>query len=229
VTQQPEAPRQAPKGRTAPSAGALFPLELFLVAGENTVEVRAPPRAAVARCQIDELTWMREPASQGLGPGVWWYRPGAHDLQRLRNWPGVRAALAADDATAQHWLAAAPAVLVLAAAVERSQSRFGPARGERYALMEAGCSVQNSLLMAEALELGAVWVGAFHDQGVANALGLPPALRPLAVIPVGRVAPPGAPHEGEKQHEEMMTRAAAETAAQQPRRVPVRDTEHDID
>lgn len=168
-------------------------------------------------------------ASQGLGAGVWWYRPEAHDLQRLRNWPGVRAALAADDAAAQPWLAAAPAVLVLAAAVERSQSRFGPARGERYALMEAGCSVQNVLLMAEALELGAVWVGAFHDEGVANALGLPPALRPLAVIPVGRAAPPGAPHEGEKQHEEAMKAAQHAAQAQQPRRVPVRDTEHDID
>ena len=150
-------------------------------------------------------------------------------MQRLRNWPGVRAALAADEAAAQPWLAAAPAVLVLAAAVERSQSRYGPARGERYALMEAGCSVQNALLMAEALELGAVWVGAFHDRGVAAALGLPPALRPLAVIPVGRVAPPGAPHDGEKHHKAMMMRAAAQEQAQQPRRVPVRDTEHDID
>ena len=164
---------------------------------------------------------------QGLGAGVWWYRPEAHDVQRLRSWPGVRAALAADGACAQPWLAAAPAVLVLAAAAERSQSRFGPERGERYAMMEGGCCVQNALLMAEALGLGAVWVGAFHDQGVADALGLPPALRPLAVIPVGRVAPP--PHEGEKQHEAMMRAAAAEEQAQQPRRVAVRDTEHDID
>ena len=166
---------------------------------------------------------------QGLGAGVWWYRSAAHDVQRLRGWPGVRAALAAPEACAQPWLAAAPAVLVLAAAVERSQSRYGPSRGERYALMEAGCAVQNALLMAEALGLGAVWCGAFHDAGVSAALGLPPALSPLAVLPVGRPAPPGAPHEGEKAHEEAMRAAADAQRAQQPRRVAVRDTEHDID
>jgi hypothetical protein len=73
-----------------------------------------------------------------------------------------------------------------------------------------------------------------HDAGVAAALGLPPALQPLAVLPVGRPAPPGAPHEGEKQHEQAMRAAAEEEQAakqehQHPRRVAVRDTEHDID
>jgi hypothetical protein len=68
---------------------------------------------------------------------------------------------------------------------------------------------------------------------VAAALGLPQALQPLAVLPVGRPAPPpGAPHEGEKQHEQAMRAGAAEqqqAAKQEPRRVAVRDTEHDID
>ena len=66
---------------------------------------------------------------------------------------------------------------------------------------------------------------------MAAALGLPQALQPLAVLPVGRPAPPGAPHEGEKQHEQAMRAAAAEEqqAKQEPRRVAVRDTEHDID
>ena len=71
-----------------------------------------------------------------------------------------------------------------------------------------------------------------HDAGVAAALGLPPALQPLAVLPVGRPAPPGAPHEGEKQHERAMRAAAEEERAakhQHPRRLVVRDTEHDID
>jgi SagB-type dehydrogenase family enzyme len=133
------------------------------------MDASTPLRAADARIRCASLFSTH---LQGLGAGVWWYRPGAHDVQRLRSWPGVRASLAAPDACAQDWLAGAPAVLVLAAAVERSQSRFGPARGERYALMEAGCAVQNALLMAEALDLGAVWVGAFVRAPIASLIAL---------------------------------------------------------
>ena len=146
---------------------------------------------------------------------MWWYRPNTHDLRRVRDWAAVRSTLAVDAACSQPWLAAAPACLVLAAAVGRVTERYGAARGERYALMEAGCAVQNVLLQAEALSLGAAWVGAFHDEGVASALGLPPALRPLAVIPVGHRAPPGAPHEGEAQHAAAMQAALAGGATAQ--------------
>jgi nitroreductase len=38
--------------------------------------------------------------------------------------------------------------------------------------MEAGCAVQNALLMAEALDLGAVWVGAFVRAPIASLIAL---------------------------------------------------------
>ena len=81
-----------------------------------------------------------------------------------------------------------------------------------------------------------MWVGAFHDEGVASALGLAPTLRPLALMPVGHAAAADSPHDGEKAHEEAMRAGADEERAQaqarRVRRVPIReerDTGHDID
>jgi SagB-type dehydrogenase family enzyme len=262
----------APSGRTVPSAGALFPLEAFLVVGDNTVQARASTMRMRARqrktgdrtgdgacvsgdvqecAHVEGLADVTAPCvlrastklAQGLQPGVWWYRSGAHDVQRIRTFSNGAASLASDAACAQPWLAAAPAVLVIAAAPQRTVARYGAERGERYVLMEAGCAAQNVLLQSEALGLGAAWVGAFHDDGVRDALGLPPGLRPLAVLPVGRRAPPGAPHAGAEEHAAAMRDAATaaggggggvgspaeQGGAQQRRVVAVRDTEHDID
>ncbi len=164
---------------------------------------------------------------------MWWYRSAAHDLQRLRP-HDARAALAADAACAQPWLASAPAALLVAARPERAASRYGPARGERYVLMEAGCAAQNALLAAEQLGFGAAWVGAFHDDGVRDAVGLPPGLRPLALLPFGKAAPPAG---GAAAHAAALREEAAQEGppageaqqTQQRRAVPIRDTEHDID
>jgi SagB-type dehydrogenase family enzyme len=230
VTAPPEAPGAPVKGRTTPSAGALFPLQTFLVVGDNTVEVRAwrwrvllRRRSTVMRsCIVARVLLTRARiGAQGLAPGVYWYRSAAHDVQRLRGDASARARLASDAACAQAWLAAAPAVLLIAAEPARTTERYGAQRGERYVAMEAGGAAQNVLLQAEALGLGASWVGAFHDGGVRDALGLPPSLVPLAVLPVGRRAPPEAPHVGDQQHAAAMA-AAVGTG-------PARDTQHDFD
>jgi len=82
-------------GRTAPSAGALYPLEVHLVAGR--VEGLAP---AAYRYDAD---------AHSLSPQV------AGDLrQRL-----------AQAARAQTWLADAPAILVITAVPERTARKYG--------------------------------------------------------------------------------------------------------
>jgi len=68
--------------------------------------------------------------------------------------------------------------------VERTARRYGE-RAERYVAQETGAATQNLLLQAEALGLGAVWVGAFDDERVASLVRLPRGAVPYSVIPVG--------------------------------------------
>jgi SagB-type dehydrogenase family enzyme len=136
--------------RTAPSAGALYPLEIYVATAD----------------------------------GVFQYWPVGHQLLVLTQ----------DDARSTLYSAAlrqepvrqAPAVFVVTAVYERTASKYGDERAQRYVHLEAGHAAQNLLLEAVALELGAVPIGAFEDERVQAALQLPADHQPLYLIPVGR-------------------------------------------
>ena len=81
--------------RTAPSAGALYPLELYLVAGAVT----------------------------GLETGVYRYVPQRHRL--LLHVKGDLRGELADAALEQEWVAEAPAVLLIGAVYWRTESKYG--------------------------------------------------------------------------------------------------------
>ncbi|MHA1684798.1 MAG: nitroreductase family protein [Candidatus Heimdallarchaeaceae archaeon] len=79
----------------------------------------------------------------------------------------------------------APVVVVVVTDNERTTSRYGN-RGERmYVYHDAAAAIQNMLLMIDALDLGACWIGAFNDVKVAEALELPASIMPHAIIPIG--------------------------------------------
>lgn len=80
--------------RTAPSAGALYPLELLVVTG----------------------------AVEGLEPGVYRYEPAGHRLERTAT--GDRRRQLAAAAFGQAWIAGAPAVFVFAAVYERTTRKY---------------------------------------------------------------------------------------------------------
>jgi SagB-type dehydrogenase family enzyme len=84
------------ESRTAPSAGALYPIETYIVAN-----------------QVADLE-----------PGVYHYWIRAHELERLRA-GDLRQALAAA-ALDQYMCAAAPAVFVWTALFARTTSKYGP-------------------------------------------------------------------------------------------------------
>jgi len=142
--------------RAAPSAGALYPLDLYLAVGRQAIE--------------------------GLAEGVYRYDPQGHVLERILE-GDVRQTLARL-AVEQTFIAEAPLVLVITGEYERTSWKYGD-RATRYVHMEAGHAAQNVYLQAEALGLGTVVAGSFQDEEVSEALGLPAGHRPLYMMPIG--------------------------------------------
>lgn len=86
----------APRGfRTAPSAGALYPLELYIVAGNVS----------------------------GLAPGIYHYRPQTHTLTPIL--PGDRRAELSAAALHQSAITKAPAALLFTAVFARTTGKYG--------------------------------------------------------------------------------------------------------
>lgn len=85
----------SPEGRTAPSAGATYPLEVYLVVGNV----------------------------EGVAAGVYRYVSGQHRLEAVAD-GDIRAHLAAA-AVGQTWISHAPMAVVIAAMFERTTARYG--------------------------------------------------------------------------------------------------------
>jgi nitroreductase len=115
------------------------------------------------------------------------WAPSAGNLQSRRFY-FIRNRQLRDDlvvpAWGQNFIAEAP-LAVVACADMRISAHYGGRGTDLYALQDVAASVQNLLLLACSHGLATVWVGAFDEQGVAQALGLPEYLRPVAIVPVG--------------------------------------------
>ncbi|ELY44596.1 SagB/ThcOx family dehydrogenase [Natronorubrum sulfidifaciens] len=142
--------------RTAPSAGATYPLVAFL---------EVAPEGCAA-----------------LDAGLYRYEPGAHRLEATVQ-EAIHDALT-EAALGQAVVQAAPATIVLAAEAERTRRQY-PDHGDRYVHMEAGHAAQNVHLVCESRTLQSCPVGAFDDDAVAATLELPARLEPLYLVPVG--------------------------------------------
>ena len=142
--------------RAAPSAGALYPLDLYILLGEKGVE--------------------------GLKSGLYHYLPPQNSLERLKD-KDLKAKLA-QAALGQMWIAEAPVVIVITAEYRRVTGKYGP-RGVRYAHMEAGHVGENIFLQAVALNLAAGIVGAFENSKIIELMGIPADYDPLLIMPVG--------------------------------------------
>jgi nitroreductase len=96
----------------------------------------------------------------------------------------------------QTFIEEAPVVMVVCANEDRSSWRYGRRGVNLYCLQDTAAAVQNMLLAACALGLGACWIGAFRDEEVERILKAPEAVRPVAIVPVGHPAEkPSAPQK----------------------------------
>ena len=155
ITQPQPHPRLRGGLRTTPSAGAMFPLEIYVVIGNVT----------------------------GIEPGVYWYDSENHKIIRTID-RDVRAELR-HAALGQAMLEDAPVTIVFTAVYERITARYGERGRLRYVYMEIGHSAQNVYLQAEALGLGTCAIAAFNDDRVSELLQLPADEAPLYLMPVG--------------------------------------------
>ncbi len=142
--------------RTAPSAGATYPLDIYLVVGKDKVE--------------------------NLKAGVYHYNLHHHSLIIILE--GDKRRELARACLRQRFIEDAPVSLIITAEFSRITNRYGK-KGIYYAYMEAGHVGQNVYLQAESLGLGTVVIGAFYEEDVSQALNLPDQHIPLYVMPVG--------------------------------------------
>ena len=142
--------------RAAPSAGASYPLELFVIAGNI----------------------------KGLPAGVYHYNVKEHSLS-LHMKGDIREKLSTTAAFNQKCILQAPAEIAICAVYERTMKTYGK-RGERYVPIDTGHAAENIALQAVALGLATVMVGAFDDKKVSEILELGDEMKPMYIIPVGK-------------------------------------------
>ena len=168
-------------GRTTPSAGALHPLEILLVAGNV----------------------------EGLEPAVYRYQPDEHSITMISE--GDKRTEIGGACLGQTWMAKAQCIVVVSAFYERTASKFGKREEQdqqatpdelvyeialaqyggqavEFANIEAGCAAQNINLQAVALGLGSGTVGAYFGQELGKALNVEKGEYPVVVLPVGKPA-----------------------------------------
>jgi SagB-type dehydrogenase family enzyme len=131
--------------RSYPSAGALYPVELYFLVPHGNGD---------------------------LEPGIYYYVPNGHYL-RVLEWDGktfqdsVEEIFVGEDME----YVDADLVCIMSASFWRAKAKYG-SRGYRYVMQEAGHIGQNLLLTATALGLGGVPLASFTDNDANDLLGI---------------------------------------------------------
>ncbi len=145
--------------RAAPSAGALYPIFLYVAIGPESVP--------------------------GIKEGTYLYVPKSHSIDHVKSGDARRKLARA--ALDQMWMSHPAVMFLVAADYKRITPKYGR-RGIPYAHYEAGHVAENILIEAVALGLGAGIVGAFDDDWVAREAGIGKGQDPMLLLPVGHIS-----------------------------------------
>ncbi len=143
--------------KTAPSAGARYPLEIYLVAMNVT----------------------------DLVPGIYLYRPEGHQLLKISE-GDIKEELA-NATQSSDVVKRASACLVYTAVYKRTTEKYGERGRERYVCMDVGFSAENVYLQATSLNIGTVMVGSIIDDKVKEVLNLSNKEMPMCFMPLGKI------------------------------------------
>ena len=143
--------------KTAPSAGGLYPLEIYVVC-EN----------------IDSIP-----------VGVFKYMPENHSLIPIKEGNFREQVFRAG--YGQTMINEAPLVLVYSAIYSRTSDKYGKRADERYVCMDLGHSAQNVYLQVTTMGLATCAIGAFVDIDLKKAINMTREETPLYIMPVGKI------------------------------------------
>jgi SagB-type dehydrogenase family enzyme len=142
--------------RASPSAGALYPLEFYVV--------------------------VRERGIVGLSAGIYHYSPEDQRITLVKD--GDKSGELRAAALDQEVVSLAAVNIVTTAILQRTRPKYGE-RGLQYVYQESGHVAENVFLQAVSLGLGTVVVGAFDEEKIRSILGARPEERPIYIQPVG--------------------------------------------
>ncbi len=148
------------------------------------------PLIGVMRQRRSVRRYTREPVSDGLLQRLLeaaQLAPSAGNLQ-ARDFIVVRDLNMkhelAEAAYGQFFISMAPIVLVGCANIARSRTAYGQ-RAELYAVQDVTIAASYLQLAAEATGVATCWIGAFDEQRVIRALGVPTDVRAVLMLPIG--------------------------------------------
>jgi nitroreductase len=91
----------------------------------------------------------------------------------------------AEHCNEQYWIATAPVIIIVCSDTEKTETYYG-LRGQRlYSTQNSAAAIQNMLLAAHGLGIGACWIGAFNEEYLSDEFNIPGKVRPHAIITLG--------------------------------------------